>query len=122
MILFLVVPNYYNDGYPPRLILTHPEVTSRLIKWATKLSEYNIEYRLAHLSRHRHWWIFWWRLYTRKSGILGFFFVDRSSTNEGNGVRVVLIFLQKEEIKLAIWLHFWASKNEMEYDILLKSL
>lgn len=38
------------------------------------------------------------------------------------GVRVVLIFLQKEEIKLAIWLHFWASKNEMEYDILLKSL
>lgn len=36
-------------------------------------------------------------------------FVDRSSTNEGSGARVVLLSPQGEKIKLVIWLHFRAS-------------
>lgn len=44
------------------------------------------------------------------------------STNKSNGVGEVLISLQGEEIKLAIWIHFRASNNEVEYETLLIGL
>lgn len=49
-------------------------------------------------------------------------FVDGSSTNEGNGVGVVLISLQGEEIKLVVWLHFLVSNNKAIYEALLMGL
>lgn len=49
-------------------------------------------------------------------------FVDDSSTRQGNGVCILLISPQGDEIKMVVQLSFKASNNEIEYKALLTGL
>lgn len=97
-------------------ILTHSEATKRLIKWATELSEYDIEYQSRQSIKTLALADFVVETVHQEEADEWMVFVNGSSTNESSGVEVVLVSPQREEIKLIVRLHFWASNNEEEYD------
>lgn len=45
-------------------------------------------------------------------------FIDGSTNSKGNGMGVILISPEGEETKLAKWLQFLMSNNEVEYETL----
>ncbi|XP_071907805.1 uncharacterized protein [Coffea arabica] len=119
---------------PLRQILTKPEVSGRMTKWAVELAEHDIGYRprkaikaqaladflaegarlsLTELSlQHEE------RL-PKEPWVL---FVDGASSKEGSGAGLLLISPTGEELTYALRLDFPASNNEAEYEALLIGL
>ncbi|XP_027178083.1 uncharacterized protein LOC113777247 [Coffea eugenioides] len=119
---------------PLRQILTKPEVSGRMTKWAVELAEHDIGY---------------WPRTTIKAQALADFlaegasmamtgqdslpggvrseepwtlFVDGASSKEGSGAGLLLISPTGEELTYALRLDFPASNNEAEYEALLTGL
>ncbi|XP_027168007.1 uncharacterized protein LOC113767998 [Coffea eugenioides] len=119
---------------PLRQILTRPEVSGRMTKWAVELAEHDIGYQprkaikaqaladflaegaslnLTELSpQHEE------RL-PKEPWVL---FVDGASSKEGSGAGLLLISPTGEELTYALRLDFPASNNEAEYEALLTGL
>ncbi|XP_073016849.1 uncharacterized protein [Primulina eburnea] len=119
---FLSHPIVVLTNSPLGRILTHSDMSGRLIKWTTELGEYDIQYEprtsikaqaladflaeTVHLENEDPWKVY----------------VDGSSSIEESGVGVVLISPAGEEVKLAVRLDFRASNNEAEYEAVLAGL
>ncbi|XP_071906174.1 uncharacterized protein [Coffea arabica] len=119
---------------PLRQILTNPEVSGRMTKWAVELAEYDIGYQsrtaikaqaladflaegasltltelnpLREDGRPKEPWAL---------------FVDGASSKEGSGAGLLLISPTGEELTYALRFDFPASNNEAEYETLLMGL
>ncbi|XP_027177984.1 uncharacterized protein LOC113777142 [Coffea eugenioides] len=115
---------------PLRQILTKPEVSGRMTKWAVKLAEHDIGYRprtaikaqalanflvegtslpspLPEEVRPEEPWVL---------------FVDGVSSKEGSGAGLLLTSPIGEELTYALRFDFPASNNEAEYEALLTRL
>ncbi|XP_071911843.1 uncharacterized protein [Coffea arabica] len=119
---------------PLRQILTKPEVSGRMSKWAVELAEHDIGYRprtaikaqaladflaegasltLTELSSLRE------GVQPKEPWVL---FVDGASSKEGSGAGLLLISPTGEELTYALRFDFPASNNEAEYEALLTGL
>ncbi|XP_027120541.2 uncharacterized protein [Coffea arabica] len=119
---------------PLRQILTKPEVSGRMTKWAVELAEHDIGYQsrtaikaqaladflaegasltLTELSPLRE------DVRTKEPWVL---FVDGASSKEGSGAGLLLISPTGEELTYALRFDFLASNNEAEYEALLTGL
>nr|XP_027122134.1 uncharacterized protein LOC113739086 [Coffea arabica] len=119
---------------PLRQILTKPEVSGRMIKWAVELAEHDISYQprttikaqaladfladgagltLTELDSPSK------DVRPKKPWVL---FVDGASSKEGSGAGLLLISPTGEELTYALRLDFPASNNEAEYEALLAGL
>ncbi|XP_073152912.1 uncharacterized protein [Henckelia pumila] len=96
-------------------ILTHPDMSGRLVKWVTELGEYDIQYEPRTAIKAQSLADFLTETIHLESEDMWKVFFDGSSSMEGSGVRVVLISPTGEEVKLAVKLDFKASNNEAEY-------
>ncbi|XP_027155826.1 uncharacterized protein LOC113756302 [Coffea eugenioides] len=119
---------------PLRQILTKPEVSGRMTKWAVELAEHDIGYQsrtsikgqaladflaegtslpasepssMPEAVRPEEPWIL---------------FVDGASSKEGSGADLLLISSTGEELTYALRFDFPASNNEAEYETLLTGL
>ncbi|XP_071709058.1 uncharacterized protein [Rutidosis leptorrhynchoides] len=79
----------------PMLLLSKPEVSGRLAKWAIELGEHEIHYAPVPLSKAKSWQILWLNSYAPS---------------------------KKEEHTYALRFEFPASNNEAEYEALLSGL
>ncbi|XP_042446458.1 uncharacterized protein LOC122031407 [Zingiber officinale] len=102
--------------------LTNVEVAGRLIKWATELGEYDIQYQprtfikaqaLANFLTEIHQTNFeeTWKIY-----------VVGSAIHQGSRVGVLLISPQGDILQLAVRLNFRDTNNEPEYEALWAGL
>lgn len=119
---FLSHPVIVLTDTPLGRILTHPEAMGRLIKWATKLNEYNIEYQPHPSIKTQAHADFLVEYVWKKEHDPWIVYANGSSKKEGSGAWVILIFPQGEEIKLVMRLHFKASNNQAKYKALLMTL
>ena len=114
---------------PLRSILHKPDLSGRILKWATEPSEYRIKYQpklamkkqvmvdfIAEIPQKPSQLIWpiekgWWILH-----------VDGASRVSGSGVGLLLQSLIGEQLEQAIRLRFPASNNEAEYEVILSRL
>ncbi|XP_073119533.1 uncharacterized protein [Henckelia pumila] len=101
---------------PMGRILTHAEISGRLVKWTTELSEYDIQYEPRAAIKAQALADFLAETKHVEGQGLWKVYVDGSSNSEGCGVGVLLISPQGDEIRLAVRLDFRASNNEAEYE------
>ncbi|XP_071718750.1 uncharacterized protein [Rutidosis leptorrhynchoides] len=119
---------------PIKHVLTRPEISERVAKWAIELGEHEITFLPRHSVKGQVIADFlvelpsnmikqgetivtrremdeFWELYT-----------DRASSEEGDGIGILLVSLNGEEITYAIRLKCAASNNEVEYEALIVGL
>ncbi|XP_073121211.1 uncharacterized protein [Henckelia pumila] len=119
---FLSHPIVVLTNSPLGRILTHPNVSGRLVKWVTELGEYDIQYEPRTAIKAQALTDFLTETVHLESEDPWKVFVDGSSSIEGSGVGVVLISPTSEEVKLTVKLDFKASNNEAEYEAVLAGL
>ncbi|XP_075475790.1 uncharacterized protein LOC142512134 [Primulina tabacum] len=102
--------------------MTHADISRRLVKWTTELGEYDIKYGPRTAIKAQALADFLIETLHVKVEDLWKVYVDGSSTGEGSGVRVLLIFPKGDEVKLAVRLDFRASNNGTEYEAILAGL
>ncbi|XP_027083501.2 uncharacterized protein [Coffea arabica] len=119
---------------PLRQILTKPEVSGRMTKWAVELAEHDIGYRPRTAIKARALANFLAEgaslSLTRpsslpadiQSGKPWVLFVDEASSKEGSGAGLLLTSPTGEELTYALRFDFPASNNEAEYEALLRGL
>ncbi|XP_073137642.1 uncharacterized protein [Henckelia pumila] len=107
---------------PIGMILTHADISGRLVKWTTELSEYDIQYEPRAAIKAQALADFLAETKHMEEQGLWKVYVDGSSNNEGCGVGVLLISPHGDEIRLAVRLDFRASNNEAEYEAVLIGL
>ncbi|XP_071923230.1 uncharacterized protein [Coffea arabica] len=119
---------------PLRQILTKPEVSGRMTKWAVELAEHDIGYQprtaikaqaLADfLAEGANFSLTDPSSVPEKARPVGpwVLFVDGASSKEGSGVGLLLISPTGEELTYALRFDFPASNNEAEYEALLTGL
>ncbi|XP_075475786.1 uncharacterized protein LOC142512009 [Primulina tabacum] len=119
---FLSHPITFLTNRPLGKIMTHADISRRLVKWATKLGEYDIKYGPRTAIKAQALADFLIETLHVKVEDLWKVYVDGSSTGEGSGVGVLLISPKGDEVKLAVRLDFRASNNETEYEAILAGL
>ncbi|XP_075499245.1 uncharacterized protein LOC142537629 [Primulina tabacum] len=108
------------SGYYNIKILGH--YTGRLVKWTTKLGEYDIQYEPMTTIKAQDLADFLAETVHQENEDPWKVYVDGSSSKEGSLVRVVLISPAGEEVKLAVRFDFRASDNEAKYEAVLTGL
>ncbi|XP_073152040.1 uncharacterized protein [Henckelia pumila] len=103
-------------------ILTRVDISGRLVKWTTELSEYDIQYEPRTAVKAQALADFLAKTRHMEAEDLWKVYVDGSSNSEGCGVGVFLISPRGDEIRLAVRLDFRASNNEAEYEAVLIGL
>ncbi|XP_073138042.1 uncharacterized protein [Henckelia pumila] len=119
---FLSHPIVVLTHNPIGRILTRVDISGRLVKWTTKLSEYDIQYEPRSAIKAQALADFLAETRHVEAEDLWKVYVDGSSNNEGCGVGVFLISPRGDEIRLAVRLDFRASNNEAEYEAVLIGL
>ncbi|XP_073133954.1 uncharacterized protein [Henckelia pumila] len=119
---FLSHPIVVLTNIPIGRILTRVDISARLVKWTTELSEYDIQYEPRSAIKAQALTDFLAETRHMEGEDLWKVYVDGYSNNEGCGVGVLLISPQVDEIRLAVRLDFRASKNESEYEAVLIGL
>ncbi|GJY56815.1 reverse transcriptase domain-containing protein [Tanacetum coccineum] len=98
---------------PIKQILTRPEKSGRVAKWATKLGEHDIEFR----GRN-----------SIKGQVLADFLAetpfveDGASSSDGSGVGLMLVSPEEKEYTYAFRFEFETTNNEAKYEVLLARL
>lgn len=103
-------------------ILMRPVTYRKLIKWMTELNKYNIQYHPLTVVKAQVLAEFLVKTSSLEEESLWHIFVDKSSIAEGSGVRVLLVFPQGDEVRLAVQLNIKAYNNEIEYEALIIKL
>ncbi|KAL0439029.1 UNVERIFIED_CONTAM: hypothetical protein Slati_2385900 [Sesamum latifolium] len=107
--------------------LGEPNTLGRLVKWAIKLSEYDISdlpriaikaYALADFILE----MTGLPLEKTPSKEVWLLYVDGSTTTQGSGVGIVITSAQREGMKFAIIFDFKTSNNEAEYKVFVIGL
>ncbi|XP_073270718.1 uncharacterized protein [Primulina huaijiensis] len=119
---FLSHPIMVLTNSPLGKIMTHADISGRLVKWTTELGEYDIQYVPRTAIKAQALADFLAETLHVEIEDLWKVYVDGSSTNEGSGVGVLLISPKGDELKLAVRLDFRASNNEAEYEAVLVGL
>ncbi|XP_042413219.1 uncharacterized protein LOC122002198 [Zingiber officinale] len=102
--------------------LTNVEVVGWLIKWATKLGEYDIQYQSRTAIKAQALADFLTEVHQTSSEEIWKIYVDGSANHHGSGVGVLVISPQGDILQLAVRLNFRATNNEAEYEALLAGL
>ncbi|XP_073061728.1 uncharacterized protein [Primulina eburnea] len=109
-------------NHPLKRILSSPETSGRMTKWAVELSEYEIEYQpwptikaqiLADFIVEME------TMETESSTPTWMVHVDGSSTSGGSGAGVLLESPQGDQFQYTIRFRFPATNNEAEYEALI---
>ncbi|XP_073130883.1 uncharacterized protein [Henckelia pumila] len=103
-------------------IAANPNVSGRLIRWITELSEYDIKFEPRTAIKAQALADFLVETVQLEQEELWKIFVDGSSCQSGSGAGIVIISPWGEETNISIRLDFRASKNEAEYEALLLGL
>ncbi|XP_073061688.1 uncharacterized protein [Primulina eburnea] len=119
---FLSHPIMVLTNSPLGKIMTHADISGRLVKWTTEMGEYDIQYGLRTAIKAQALADFLAETLHVDIEDLWKVYVDGSSTNEDSGVGVLLISPKGDELKLAVRLDFRASINEAEYETVLAGL
>ncbi|XP_073120892.1 uncharacterized protein [Henckelia pumila] len=119
---FLSHPIVVLTNSPIGRILTRVDISGRLVKWTTELSEYGIQYEPRSAIKAQALADFLAEMRHVGAEDLWKVYVDGSSNNEGCGVGVFLISPRGDEIRLTVSLDFRASNNEAEYEAVLIGL
>ncbi|XP_042426235.1 uncharacterized protein LOC122014118 [Zingiber officinale] len=99
--------------------LTNVEVVGHLIKWATELGEYDIQYQPCTTIKAQALADFLMEVHQTDSDETWKIYIDGSATQQGSGVGILLISPQGDILQLAVRLNFRATNNEAEYEALL---
>ncbi|XP_042415305.1 uncharacterized protein LOC122004494 [Zingiber officinale] len=102
--------------------LTNIEVVGRLIKWATELGEYDIQYQPRTAIKAQALADFLTEIHQTNSEETWKVYVDESTNHQGSGVGVLLISPQGDILQLVVRLNFRVTNNEAEYEALLAGL
>ncbi|XP_071920730.1 uncharacterized protein [Coffea arabica] len=134
------MPVYYRTDQPLRQILTRPEASGRLTKWAIELGEYDLSYESRTAIKAQALADFLAKLtfdevkepipvttpVTAEVAIAGLqrwiLHVNGSSNSEGSGTGLLLEDPQGDVCSYALRFDFAASNNEAEYEAVIAGL
>ncbi|XP_073033831.1 uncharacterized protein [Primulina eburnea] len=116
---FLSHPIAVLTNSPLRRIMTHAEVSRRMIKWTVELGEYDIEYKPRAAIKAQALTNFLIEMIQPVEEEVWRVFVDGASNLSGCGVGVVVIAPSEEKIKLALRIDSKVTNNEVEYEAVL---
>ncbi|XP_073061787.1 uncharacterized protein [Primulina eburnea] len=119
---FLSHPIVVLTNSPLGRILTHSDMSGRLVKWTTELGEYDIQYEPKTAIKAQALADFLAETVHQENENPWKVYVDGSSSKDGSGVGVLLISPAGEEVKLAVRLDFRASNHVAEYEAVLAGL
>ncbi|XP_073138783.1 uncharacterized protein [Henckelia pumila] len=119
---FLSHPVTILTNSPLGRVMTQPDASGRLVKWAVELGEYDIEYRPRAAIKAYALSDFLTEVITFGQEEVWRIFVDGASSLEGSGVGVFLISPTQEKTKVAIRLSSFKSNNEAEYEAIISGL
>ncbi|XP_073035264.1 uncharacterized protein [Primulina eburnea] len=103
-------------------IMTHSEVSGRMVKWTVELGEYDIEYKPRVAIKEQALSDFLSEMVQPNEEEVWRVFVDGASSLAGCGVGVVIISPPGEKIKLALGIDSRVTKNEAEYEAVLAGI
>ncbi|XP_076950871.1 uncharacterized protein LOC143623986 [Bidens hawaiensis] len=124
-------------GYKLKNVLSKPELSGRLAKWAIELGEQAIEYKpklankgqvladfVTEVPQHKEkeCLIEQQPQMPPKQGKIWSLFTDGASSSEGSGAALRLVNLEGNEFTYAINLDFESTSNEAEYEAFLAGL
>ncbi|XP_073311027.1 uncharacterized protein [Primulina huaijiensis] len=119
---FLSHPIVVLTNSPLGRIMTHAEVSGRMVKWTMELGEYDIEYKPRATIKAQALTDFLIEMIQPVEEEVWRVFVDGASNLSGCGVGVVLIAPSEENIKLALRIDSRVTNNEAEYKAVLAGL
>ncbi|XP_073019388.1 uncharacterized protein [Primulina eburnea] len=103
-------------------IMTHSEVSGRMIKWTVELGEYYIEYKPRFVIKAQALSDFLSEMVEPEEEEVWRVFVDGASSLAGCGVGVIIISPPREKIKLALRIDSRVTNNEAEYEAVLAGI
>ncbi|XP_073137630.1 uncharacterized protein [Henckelia pumila] len=112
-------------NHPLKKILSSPEASGRMTKWAVELSEYEIEYQPRPTIKAQVLVDFIVEMETNGAGVSAptwTIHVDGSSTSGGSGAGVLVENPQGDQFQYATKFCFPASNNEAEYEALIMGI
>ncbi|XP_075475762.1 uncharacterized protein LOC142511450 [Primulina tabacum] len=110
------------NNSPLGRIMTHSEVSGRMIKWTVELGEYGIEYKPRVAIKAQALSYFLSEMVQPEEEEVWRVFVDGASSLAGCGVGVVIISLPGERMKLALRIDSRVTNNEAEYETVLAGI
>ncbi|XP_075507597.1 uncharacterized protein LOC142544433 [Primulina tabacum] len=119
---FLSHQNIVLTNSPLGRIMTHFEVSGRMIKWTVELGEYDIEYKPRVAIKAKAVSDFLSEMVQPNEEKVWRIFVDGASSLAGCGVGVVIISPLGEKIKLALRIDSRVTNNEAEYEAVLAGI
>ncbi|XP_073294454.1 uncharacterized protein [Primulina huaijiensis] len=119
---FLSHPIVVLTNSPLERIMTHAEVSGRMVKWTLELGEYDIEYKPRVAIKAQALTDFLIEMIQPGEEEVWRIFVYGASNLSGCGVGVVLIAPSGERIKLALRIDSRVTNNEAEYEAVLARL
>ncbi|XP_042472461.1 uncharacterized protein LOC122055144 [Zingiber officinale] len=103
-------------------VMLNPEASSRLIKWITELSEFDIQYQPRSAIKAQALVDFVAEVQNPEPESLWKVYVDGSSARQGSGIGILLISPREDRVQLSIRLDHWTTNNEAEYEALIAGL
>ncbi|XP_075486336.1 uncharacterized protein LOC142525939 [Primulina tabacum] len=119
---FLSHPIVVLTNSPLGRIMTHSEVSVRMVKWTIELGEYDIEYQPRTAIKAQALTDFLTEMIQPTEEKVWRVFVDGTSNLSGCGVGVVIVAPFGEKIKLALRIDSRVTNNEAEYEAVLSGL
>ncbi|XP_075475795.1 uncharacterized protein LOC142512308 [Primulina tabacum] len=119
---FLSHPIVVLTNSPLGRIMTHVEVSGRMVKWTVELGEYDIEYKPRAAIKAQALTDFLIEIIQPVEEEVWRVCVDGASNLSGCGVGVVLIAPSEEKIKQALRIDSRVTNNEAEYEAVLAGL
>ncbi|KAL2245842.1 UNVERIFIED_CONTAM: Transposon Tf2-11 polyprotein [Sesamum indicum] len=109
-------------NHPLKQVLSSPELSGRMVKWAVELSEFGVEFQPRPAIKAQALADFIVELAYDEAGISTpswSLHVDGSSTLTGNGAGIVLESPEGDKFEYAIKLEYPSSNNEAKYEAFL---
>ncbi|XP_042385760.1 uncharacterized protein LOC121977237 [Zingiber officinale] len=103
-------------------VLLNPDASDWLIKWTTKLSEFDIQYQPRSAIKAQALADFVTEVQNPEPEASWKVYVDKSSARQRSGIGILLISPREDLMQLSIRLDYRATNNEAEYEALIAGL